>query len=76
MAKSDKHEFPITPSECLTQLPEIPLDISESDSDDGLLRAELRHSVLATAELNHVAETALVRAAVKNALGKLPEFEE
>lgn len=76
MAKSDKHEFPITPSECLTQLPEIPLDISESDSDDGLLRAELRHSVLAIAELNHVAETALVRAAVKNALGKLPEFEE
>jgi hypothetical protein len=75
MTKSDKHEFPITPSECLAQLPEIPLNIVENDSDDGLRRAELRHSVLAIADLNHVTETALVRAVVKNALGKLPDFE-
>lgn len=76
MAKSDKHEFPITPSECLARLQEIPLNIADSDSDDGLRRAELRHSVLAIAELNHVTETAMVRAVVINALGKLPDFEE
>jgi len=76
MAKSDQGGFAITPSECLALLPEIPLDRSTEDSDDDLHRAELRHSVTAIAELNHVSETAMVRAAVKNALGRLPELEE
>jgi len=76
MAKSDKREFSITPTECLARLPELPLDFSVKDQEDDLRRAELRHSVLAIAGLNHVAETVMVRAVVKNALGKLPEFEE
>lgn len=76
MKKAKKDEFKITPTECLTQLPELPLDFSSMDGDDGMRRAELRHSVLAIAELNHVSETAMVRAVVKNALGRLPELEE
>ncbi len=76
MAKSKKHDFPIKPAECLAWLSEPPLNFSEKDQDDDLRRAELRNSVLAIAGLNHVTETAMVRAVVKNALGKLPEFEE
>ncbi len=76
MAKSDKREFSITSAECLARLPELPLDFSAKDQKDDFRQAELRHSVLAIAGLNHVAETAMVRAVVKNALGKLPEFEE
>jgi len=76
MAKAKKHEFSITPSKCLAQLPEIPLDFSGKDTEDDFRRAELRHSVLDIAGLNHVTETAMVRTVVKNALGRLPEFEE
>jgi len=76
MGKSKKQNFSITPTECLTRLSELPLDFSEKDQEDDLSRAELSHSVLAIAGLNHVTETAMVRAVVKNALGKLPEFEE
>ncbi|MCP4263685.1 MAG: hypothetical protein GY774_40180 [Planctomycetes bacterium] len=76
MTNFNKHKFAITPMECLAQLPEIPLDFTTKEGDDGLRRAELRQSVLAIAELNHVSETAIVRAVVKNAIGRLPELEE
>lgn len=65
----------VTPEECLDKLPELPLDLSERESDDNLRRAELRSSLLAVADLNQVSETEMVKAVVKNALGKLPEFE-
>ena len=75
MADQKNREFSITPANCLEQLPEIPLDLSEKDSADDFRRAELRHSVLEIADLNHVNETAMIRSAVINALGRLPEFE-
>ena len=76
MMNSNKLRFAITPSECLGRLPEIPLNFTSKEGDDGLRRAELRQSVLAITELNHVSETAMVRAVVKNALGRLPELDE
>jgi hypothetical protein len=76
MAKSKKHGICISPPECLAWLSEPSLNFSDKDKEDDLRRAELRHSVLAIAGLDHVTETAMVRAAVKNVLGKLPEFEE
>ena len=76
MAKAEKREFPVTPTDCLAQLPEISLGDTAWEDDLELRRAELRHSVLAIAELNPVSEAAMVRAVVKNALGRLPELEE
>lgn len=76
MAKSKQHDVLITPAECLAWLSEPLLDFSEKDQENDLRPVELCHSVLAIAGLNHVTETAMVRAVVKNALGKLPEFEE
>ncbi len=76
MTRLGKREFAITPSECLGQLPELSLDTTDEDADDSLRRAELRRSVLAIAKLNHVSETAMVRAAVSNALGRLPDLNE
>jgi hypothetical protein len=76
MAASGKRKFPITPSECLDRLPEPSLESAEEDARDDLRRAELRRSVLAIAELNHVSETAMVRSAVSNALGRLPRLDE
>ena len=55
MARQGKRKFAITPSECLGQLPELSLDTTDEDADDGLRRAELRRSILAIAELNHEA---------------------
>lgn len=75
MAKTDKREFAITPDECLAMLPEIPLEVSERAEDD-FRQVDLRSSLLAIAELDQVSETSLVRRAVKNALGHLPEIEE
>jgi hypothetical protein len=71
-----KGESVITPDQCTTLLPEIPLSASERDADDTLRQAELRQSVLLIAGVNHLSETELVRAVVENALGKLPEMDE
>ena len=68
--------MPITPTECLAGLSELPFDPSLEDRADPLRRAQMRNSILAIAELNHVSETALVRAVVKNALGKIPEIDQ
>lgn len=76
MAKTNQRKIFITPQECLEQLPEIPLDFSEKDAADDIYRVELRSSVLNITGLNHVTETTMVRSVVKNALGRLPEFEE
>ena len=76
MAKSNELESMITPEQCFADLPEIKLDISRKDADDGLRRAELRRSLLAIAEINHVRETEIVQAVVRNTLGKIPDIEE
>jgi len=73
---SSQSEFPITPFDCITRLPEIPLDRSDEETDDSSRRAELRRSILPIAELNHVTETKCVRDVVVNALGKLPSLED
>jgi hypothetical protein len=39
-------------------------------------RAELLRSVLAIARLDHVAESRIVREAVTNALGRIPDLSE
>ncbi len=66
----------ITPSEALGKLPKIEFDPGQSAEDRELGRAELLQSVLAIAQLDHVTESQVVRGAVKNALGKIPEIEE
>lgn len=76
MSTDAKGKPTITPKDCVEMLPEIPLVISERDTDEQLRQAELRQSVLLIAELNHLSETALVRAVVSNALGKLPDMDE
>lgn len=76
MASRGKKKFAITPSECLDRLPEPSLETSEDESGDELRRAELRRSVLAIAGLNHVSETAMVRNAVSNALGRVPGLDD
>ena len=66
-----------TPADLLRSLPEptvaLPGDKPTQDAlADDLRRAELRRSVLTIAELNHPAETALVRAAMAAVLGERP----
>ncbi len=73
MAHSGKNDFAIGPEEVLGRLSEIPFDASQAEEDDRLRRAELLHSVLAIAGLDHESESAMARQAVKNALGKLFE---
>ena len=69
-------KLPITPFDCITRLPEIPLDRSTEETDVELRRAELQSSILPIAELNHITETKYVRDVVANALGKLPALED
>ncbi|MGA3371741.1 MAG: hypothetical protein ABSC48_08280 [Terracidiphilus sp.] len=66
----------ITPSEALESLPRIEFNPGDVSEDRELGRAELLQSVLAIAQIDHVAESKLVREVVRNALGKLPEIEE
>jgi hypothetical protein len=66
----------ITPSEALESLPRIEFNPGDVSEDRELGRAELLQSVLAIAQIDHVAESQLVREVVRNALGKLPEIEE
>jgi hypothetical protein len=76
MAKRGKNKATISLADCIAQLPEIPLEEVEKDQDGQLRRVELRHSILAIADLNHVTETKIVRSAVKNVLGEVPTLEE
>jgi hypothetical protein len=67
---------PINPDECLATLERPELDAGTLDAEESWRRADLRQSLLTIPELNHVSETALVRAVVQNALGHLPTFDE
>ena len=53
----------LTPADCLAWLPEPELEITTSAQDD-VRHADLRHSILAIAELDHATETALVHRAL------------
>lgn len=66
----------MTPAECLDQLPEPSLgDVDVAHSGD-LFRVDLRRAVRAIAELDHVTESALVRAAVVAVLGEVPGSDD
>jgi hypothetical protein len=65
-----------TPADCIGRLPEPALDAVGDLPTDELRNIELRHSILTIAELNHVNETALVRAVVTNLHEKVPTIEE
>lgn len=71
-----KEEFAFTPEQALARLPEVPFEPETADADDPLRRAELLDSILRIAGMDHASESALVRQAVQNALGKLYSAEE
>jgi len=66
----------LTPTDCVAQLPEPDLDPANEMPTDDLRSIELRHSILAIAELDHPSETALVRAVVMNLRDSVPTIEE
>jgi hypothetical protein len=71
-----KTDVPLTPEACLSELPELEPETFKTADDNGLRRAELRHSLRGIAELNHVAETSMVRGLVEKVLGALPKLRE
>jgi hypothetical protein len=73
---SKESDRPITPEECLRKLPELKTETIKPTEEDGLRRAELRHSLRGIAQLNHVSETGLVRGLIEKVLGRLPTPEE
>lgn len=76
MAQSSKNPGTLRPADCIARLPEIPLPEVVENQESSLRRVELRLSILAIADLNHVSETALVQGVVRHVLGKLPALEE
>lgn len=55
----------MTPTECLSGLPDPELEFTDDAMGDTMRRIELRRSILAIAGLDHAAETALVNAVTK-----------
>ncbi len=66
----------LTPANCLRTLPDPKLDVAALTPSDELRGAELRKAVLQIAQLNHVSETAQVRATVINVRGAVPSVGE
>jgi len=62
----------LTPADCLRTMPDPTLDVAAMAPSDELRGAELRKAVLQVAQLNHVSETAQVRATVTNVRGMVP----
>lgn len=75
MAKSD-NTFPITPAAAVGRLRALAPE-EESDAQDNRVRnTELLGSILAITGLDHNSESVLIRQAVVNALGHLPDASE
>jgi hypothetical protein len=74
MPKEKSQQAAITPLESLDSLPKIEFEPERSEEESDFRRAELLQSVLAIAQLDHVSESQLVRDAVRNALGRIPEI--
>jgi hypothetical protein len=64
----------ITPAESLSSLPKLVFEPEKTEEESEFRRAELLQSVLTIARIDHIAESQLVREAVKNALGKVPDI--
>ena len=62
----------LTPADCLRTLPDPRLDAEALTPGSELRGAELRRAVLQVAQLDHVGETAQVRAVVVNVRGSVP----
>jgi hypothetical protein len=72
MAKSE-YVFSITPSDAIGRIEPVMLEEAAETKDDRVRNAELLDSVLLITSLDHNSEAALVRQAVVNALGRLPD---
>ncbi|ONI77967.1 hypothetical protein ALI144C_31710 [Actinosynnema sp. ALI-1.44] len=66
----------MTPADCLDMLPEPTLGDVDATHNGDLFRVDLRRAVRAIAELDHVTESALVRAVVTAVLGEVPESDD
>jgi hypothetical protein len=76
MAKENRRTEAITPGESLDSLPQIVFKPETGEQESEFRRADLLQSVLLISGIDQVAESKLVREAVKNALGELPEIGE
>ncbi len=72
--KVDKKKIVITPTEALKSLPRIDFEPEKSTENQEFGQAELLQSVLLITRMDHITESEMVRDAVKNALGKIPEI--
>jgi hypothetical protein len=75
MAKQE-YSFSITPADAIGKLEPPMLEEAGEAKDDRVRSAELLDSALLIAGLDHNSEAALVRQAVANALGSLPDAPE
>jgi hypothetical protein len=73
MGKKDRKQAALTPAQALDSLPKLEFDARRSGDEQELQRAELLQSVLAIAQVDHLAESRLVRSVVRNAGIHLPE---
>jgi hypothetical protein len=67
------YTFSITPADAIDRLEPVMLDETGETKDDRVRSAELLDSILLITGLDHNSEAALVRQAVVNALGRLPD---
>ena len=75
MERKRRKEAAITPAEALESLPELEFEPTKVGEEPQLGRIEFLQSVLAIAKMDHVNESAIVRDAVRNALGRVPDVE-
>jgi len=66
----------ITPAEMLGRLKPVEFNPEQDKEDDQFRRADLQHSILSIAKLNHESESEKVRRVAANVLGELPALEE
>jgi hypothetical protein len=75
MAKPD-NTFPITPAAAVGRLATLSPDVESDAKDNRVRNTELLGSILSITGLDHNSEAVLVRQAVVNALGRLPDAPE
>jgi hypothetical protein len=68
-----KHNFPITQADAIGRLDPVTVEDTAEARDERVRSADLLDSILLVSELDHNSEATLVRQAVINALGHLPE---
>jgi hypothetical protein len=76
MANENRQQAAITPAQSLETLGKLPYEPERTDEESEIRRAELMQSVLTITRIDQVAESQLVRDAVRNALGRIPDSGE